>query len=82
MTMNRITAVFAAVALSALTGCFGPPKPYSVYGSSGTAYTAPDTCAALTKCLLTEKSCYYDRTLFRMADGSVQESECKEVKAK
>lgn len=63
-----------------LTGCFGPPKPQQVWGISGTAYSAPDICAALVACKkANEASCFYDRSLYTSASGTVEEGGCKEV---
>lgn len=51
--------------LFALTGCAYHPLPVTVYSTNGTAYTAPDLCAALTKCLTTsgQPECYYNSTI-------------------
>ena len=64
-----------------MAGCGGPYK-VSVYGKSGTAFTAPSLCAALVQCLNSnETACYYDRTLYRDIDGkTLDESGCKEIK--
>ena len=64
-----------------LAGCAYHPTPAIVYGHSGTPFTAPDLCAALTKCLNSaETSCFYDHTLLVTATGQTEESGCKEVK--
>ena len=63
-----------------ITGC--APYKVSVYGKSGTVYTAPSLCGALIQCMnSTETACYYDRTLYRDVDGKIfDESGGKEVK--
>lgn len=61
-------------------GCGGPYK-VSVYGKSGTAFTAPSLCAALVQCLNSnETSCFYDKTMMQTASGSTEETGCKEIK--
>jgi hypothetical protein len=62
-----------------LAGCGGTYK-VSVYGKTGTAFTAPSLCAALVQCLnSSEVSCFYDKTLLTTATGT-EETGCKEVK--
>ncbi|MGP8271834.1 MAG: hypothetical protein ACLQLH_17355 [Terracidiphilus sp.] len=71
--------VIALLALTLLAGCYAPLK-VSVYGKSGTPFTAPSLCAALVQCLNSkEASCFYDRDLVSTASGAQAEEECKEV---
>jgi hypothetical protein len=56
-----------------LAGCGGPLK-VSVYGKSGASFTAPDLCSALVECLNSnETSCFYDRSMQTMANGTTEE---------
>lgn len=65
-----------------LTGCSYTPKPVIVYGGSSKQYIAPDLCAAIVKCKnSTEKECYYNSSVYVLADGQTKEAEsCKAAK--
>lgn len=64
-----------------VSGCRYTPPQAAVYGHSGTAFTAPNLCAALVACLNSrEASCFYDRQLMTTASGTQAWEECKEVK--
>lgn len=75
----KILAIFS---LLVLTGCAYHPIPQNVYGKSGTAYTAPTICAALTKCMLSESSCYYDTSSYTDATSGkiINSNSCVEIK--
>jgi hypothetical protein len=70
----------AIAAVFMVTGCYHP-QPVSVFGRSGTAYTAPTICGALVQCLNSkETSCFYDRSLVQTGTAVESTDECKEVK--
>ncbi|HEX4039061.1 MAG TPA: hypothetical protein VHX37_13455 [Acidobacteriaceae bacterium] len=64
-----------------IAGCSYKPTPISVYGRSGAVYSAPDLCAALTKCMnSSETSCFYNTETIVGLDGRSEISACREVK--
>ena len=81
--MKAILALAVALMLS---GCGYHPLPVTVYATNGAAYTAPDLCAALTKCLTTsgQPECYYNSTVEEAVgpDGAIDRelATCKAVK--
>jgi hypothetical protein len=79
---SYISATLLSLLLPLAAGCAYHPSPVTVYGRSGTAYTAPTLCAAEVQCLNSkEESCFYDRTTMTTPQtGTQEEAGCKEIK--
>lgn len=74
-----VLALFAACA--SLSGCAYHPAPVTVYGATGKQYIAPDLCAAVVACKLSnEATCYSVVQSLTYPDGLVTDNSCKAAK--